>query len=151
MSSFEINSVVMKIVSFISPFLSILYRLGDKAADKAVESAGEKLNAAAWCKAKEIWKILGPKIKEKASANESALDLVNNPEEEDNQAAFRVQVRKLLETDLDLKVEIEKILSNNSIASVPREQITQAVTGDQNQVIGNVTGGIVINNVSKGE
>jgi hypothetical protein len=128
----------------LSPFLPTLLRLGGKAVDKATESAAGKFGEAAFAKAQAIWGKLSPK----EAAKEAAIDVANSPDDEDSLAALRVQLKKLLEQDEELMKAIAQILAEDAPDGTSGTQIVQNVTGNQNQVIGQVTGGKVIGNIT---
>jgi hypothetical protein len=69
------------------------------------------------------------------------------PEDEDLQVALKVQLKKLLAQDEALANEIAQILQEDGTDGTPGTQIVQNVTGDRNQVIGQVSGGQVFGNV----
>jgi hypothetical protein len=122
--------------------------LGGKAAEKATESAAGKFGEASWGKAQAIWTKLNPKVEAKEAALEAATDVANAPEDKDLQVALRVQLKKLLEQDEALERAIAQIFQEDGPDGTPGVQIVQTVTGDQNQVIGQVTGGKVIGNIT---
>lgn len=123
------------LVSFLTPCLPFLVKLGDKAAEKA----GEKLGEDTWGKAKAIWAKLQPKVEAKEAAKEAVADVATNPEDADSQAALRKQLAKILEGDGNLMVEISQLLAE-ATATAGAVQIRQTVTGDRNQVIGTLSG-----------
>ena len=135
------------LTAFLSPFLPFLLKLGEKAAEKVTETAAGKFGEAAWGKAQTVWGKLSPKVGAKESAKEAVTDVAKNPEDEDLQAAFRVQLKKLLEQDEALAEDIATILQEDGLDGTPGVQIIQTVTGNRNQVIGQVTGGTVIRDV----
>jgi hypothetical protein len=63
------------------------------------------------------------------------------PEDEDLQVALKVQLKKLLAQDEALANEIAQILQEDGTDGTPGTQIVQNVTGDRNQVIGQVAVG----------
>ncbi len=132
---------------FIAPFRPFLLNLGEKAAESAIESASEQFGEAAWQKAQSVWKALRPKVEAKEAANEAAADVANNPEDEDSLAALRLQLKKLLAQDEQLEAAVSQLLQEDAADGTPGLQIVQNVTGNQNQVIGQVTGGKVFGNV----
>lgn len=138
---------IATLTAFISPFLPFLLKLGGKAAEKATESAAGKFGEASWAKAQAVWEKLSPKVESKESAKEAALDVANAPEDEDLQVALKVQLKKLLAQDEALVNAIAQILQEDASDRTPGTQIVQNVTGDRNQVIGQVTGGQVFGNV----
>jgi hypothetical protein len=139
---------IVTLTAFLSPFLPTLLRLGGKAVDKATESAAGKFGEAAFAKAQAIWGKLSPKVEAKEAAKEAAIDVANSPDDEDSLAALRVQLKKLLEQDEELMKAIAQILAEDAPDGTSGTQIVQNVTGNQNQVIGQVTGGKVIGNIT---
>ncbi|MFA9202158.1 MAG: hypothetical protein ACEQSC_01240 [Candidatus Nanopelagicaceae bacterium] len=142
---------IATLTAFLSPFLPTLLKLGGKAVEKATESASGKFGEATFAKAQAVWAKLSPKVEAKEAAKEAAIDVANNPEDEDSQAALRVQLKKLLAQDEELKKAIEQILKEDAPDGTSGTQIVQNVTGDRNQVIGQVNGGNVFGNITSGE
>jgi hypothetical protein len=66
----------------IAPFLPTLLNLDDKTPESA-----------AFSKAQAIWEILGSRVAAKATAQETAIDLTNHPEDQDLQASLRIQLK----------------------------------------------------------
>jgi hypothetical protein len=139
---------IATLTAFLSPFLPSLLKLGGKAIEKATESASGKFGEAAFAKAQAVWAKLSPKVEAKEAAKEAAIDVANSPEDEDMQAALRVQLKKLLEQDEELMKAIEQILTTDAPDGTSGTQIVQNVTGNQNQVIGQMTGGKVFGNIT---
>ena len=83
---------IVTLTALLAPHLPTLMKLGGKAA----ESAASKVGADTWETVKKIWAKLSPRIEAKESAKEAAIDVANNPDDEDLQAALRVQLKKLL-------------------------------------------------------
>ncbi len=132
------------LTGFISPFLPFLLKLGGKAVEKATESASGKFGEAAWGKAQAVWEKLSPKVETKEAAKEAAADVANNPEDEESRIALKRQLQKILEQDKELTKEIARILQENAPDGTPGLQVVQTVTGNQNQVIGQMKGGQVV-------
>jgi len=140
------------LTAFLAPFLPTLMKLGGKvfegAAAKSGETAGTKLTENALKKAGTIWEKLFPKVEAKESAKEAAEDVAQTPDDADAQAALRLQLKKILESDPELAAAIAQIMEEDAPDGTPGTQIVQHVTGNQNQVIGQVTGGNVFGNVT---
>jgi hypothetical protein len=128
--------------SFISPFLPHLFQLGEKAVNKAAESAASKFGEAGWKKAQDIWGELSPKVVVKPAALEAVTDVIDNPKDATYQTVLQVQLKKLLDQDPDLAKAIEQILAAES-DGIPGAQIIQNVIG--NQVIGQNYGTAIMN------
>jgi hypothetical protein len=139
---------IATLTAFISPFLPFLLKLGGKALEKATESASGKFGEAAFKKAEAVWAKLSPKVEATETAKAAAIDVATNPEDEDMQGALRVQLKKLLAQDEELMKAIEQILKEDAPDGTSGTQIVQNVTGNQNQVIGQVLGGKVIGNIT---
>ena len=140
------------LTAFLAPFLPALLDLGGKvaggAAAKVGETAGSKLTEDALNKAKAIWAKLHPKVEAKESAKEAAADVAKAPDDADSQAALRVQLKKILEADPELAEAIAQLMQEAAPDGTPGTQIVQHVTGNQNQVIGQMTGGTLLGNVT---
>jgi hypothetical protein len=132
------------LTAFLAPFLPALTQLGEKAAGKMAEKFGED----AWTKAKALWARLSPQVEAKEAAREAVIDLANAPENEDLQTALRVQLKKLLDQNQALAVEVAQLFQAPGPRGTPATQIIQNVTGDRNQVIGQVSGGQVFGNIT---
>ncbi|OUC14741.1 MAG: hypothetical protein B0A82_10440 [Alkalinema sp. CACIAM 70d] len=140
------------LTAFLTPFLPTLIKLGGKALEGAVaksgETAGTKLTESALKKAGAIWEKLFPKLEAKEAAKEAVTDVAKAPTDDDAQAALRLQLKKILESDPSLAEAIAKIMAEDAPDGTPGTQIVQHVTGNQNQVIGQITGGKVFGNVT---
>jgi hypothetical protein len=137
---------IVTLTAFLSPFLPTLLNLGGKAVAKATESASGKFGEAAFSKAQAVWGKLSPKIETNAGAKEAVTDAANHPEDEDFQAALRVQLKKLLAADEELRKEIDLILDEDAPDGTSGTQIVQNVTGKQNLTIGMMQGGSAAHN-----
>ena len=93
------QTIATTAVSVIAPYLT-------KAGEKAVEEVGKKLPETVG----KLWRSMQVRWSGKPAAEEAAKDLVAAPEEPDNQAVFRKELRKLLETDSAFAVELVALL-----------------------------------------
>jgi hypothetical protein len=139
------------LTAFLAPFLPTLLKLGGKvlegAATTSGEAAGSKLTENALKKAGAIWQKLFPKVEAKEAAKEAAEDVAKAPDDARAQASLELQLEKILNSDPSLAEAIAKIMEEEAPDGTPGTQIVQHVTGNQNQVIGQVTGGNVFGNV----
>lgn len=127
------------LVKILAPCLPFLMKMGNK----AVEAASQKVGEDGWNKAKAIWAKLHPKVEAKVAAQEAAADVAKNPEDEDLQAALRVQLKKILEEDQALAEEITKILQEAATKSDSGSPQVNAQSYDDSTQIN--TAGEVIN------
>ena len=88
------------VTSFLAPYL---LKAGQTLANEAVERLPEGVN--------KVWGYVTEKFHGKPAAEEAAKDMASNPKDEDNQAAFRKDLKKLLEdpaTLAELSTLLEK-------------------------------------------
>lgn len=85
-------------VTVLSPYLV-------KAGEKAFETIGEK-------SVDSLWQSIKAKFTGKPAAEEAVKDLVTLPADSDNQAAFRKELRKVLEAEPAFAAEFERLLNN---------------------------------------
>jgi hypothetical protein len=126
---------ISTLTAFLSQFLPTLLGQCDKVIGKVTESATSKFGEAAFAKAQAIWKKLSPN----ESLKDAAIGVAKSPDDEDLLDIFRMHLKKLLEQDEELMKEITQILAGNSPDGIPGSQIAQNATGNQNQVIGQIT------------
>jgi len=86
------------VTSFLAPYL---VKAGQTLATQAVEHLPEGVN--------KVWSYVSEKFQGKPAAEEAAKDLVSNAKDEDNQAAFRKELKKLLE-DPAITAELSALL-----------------------------------------
>ena len=85
--------------TMLQPYLPIL-------ATKAAETIGGKVPDAVG----KVWEIIEKKFDTKATAKEALDDLLKAPKDEDNQATFRQQLKKLMAEDQSFATELSKFL-----------------------------------------
>jgi len=100
-------STAKELATYLTPFLPYLVEAGKYAAGAAAKKFGES----AWNGATTLWQKLWPKVEERPALKTAFDDVTNTPEDEDVQAALRVQLRKILLEDGSLAVELAQILS----------------------------------------
>ncbi|MBI3241961.1 MAG: hypothetical protein HYZ49_06675 [Chloroflexi bacterium] len=113
-----------------------------KAGEKLAEKVGEKLPD----QMGKLWAAIADKFKGKPAAEEAAKDLAANPKDEDNQAAFRKELRKVLEADTGFVAELEKLLKSTSGDIILNAGSGAAASHGGIAVGGNVGGSIIHGN-----
>lgn len=93
------QTIATTAVTVLAPYLA-------KAGEKAVEEVGKKLPDTIG----KLWRSMQTRWRGKPAAEEAAKDLLAAPEDSDNQAAFRKELRKLLDTDSAFAVELVALL-----------------------------------------
>ena len=135
---------ITALTALLNSCLPFLMKLGEKAA----ESASDKIGTEAWNTAKKIWEKLSPKIKEKDDARVAAEQVAAKPESQARKAVFQEELKILLRENPVLAEEIAQIMAESLQNSPTGLLINQAVTGDENQVVGQVSDGQVIRSVT---
>jgi hypothetical protein len=123
----DVTTLAKDLAVFLTPFLPYLLKAGEKAA----EEAGKKLGGDAWDRAKGLWAKLRPKVEAKPAAQEAVQDAAAVPNDNDIQAALRLQLRKLLAEDAVLAREIERLWQE-----VQQAGITIIAFGERSMAIG---------------
>jgi hypothetical protein len=132
----DVTTLAKDLAVFLTPLMPYLLKVGEKAA----EEAGKKLGGDAWERAKGLWAKLRPKVEAKPATQEAVQDAAAAPNDEDIQAALRLQLRKLLAEDAMLAREIERVWQEAQQASA-----TVIAAGERNVAIGrDVTSSTII-------
>ena len=125
----------------LTPALPYLIPAAVEAGKGVVKSAASRITDTALQQAEALWKRLLPQIQDKPAALGAAQDLANMPQDTDAQAAFSLQLRKLLAEDSNLAREVANLLIDSSVhitasgeRSVAANTVKDSiiVTGDQN-------------------
>ena len=103
-------------VAVLAPYLK---KGGEKLAEKVM---GEKLTEGA----SKLWHAIRDKFKGKPAALEAARDFAANPTDEDNQAAFRKELRKAQEGDAHFAAEAKRLLIE---AGASADRVTNVGSG----------------------
>ena len=117
----DVTTLSRDIVIFLAPFLPYLVKAGEK----AVEEAGKQLGVDAWEKAKALWSKLRPKVEAKPAMQEAAQNVAETPDDEDAQAALRLQLKKLLREDASLAAEVARLVEDKIVQRVLAERGSQ--------------------------
>ena len=130
----EIGVLTKVITDALVPFLPVLLKPGGEA-EKIAREAGET-----WNRAKEVWAKLRPKVEAKPAALEVVQELATEPDDADVQAAFRLQLKKLLTQDEALAETLSSLIEKSRTSGV---NVTSS--GDRSVAIGgNVIGSAII-------
>ncbi len=120
---------ITTLTSILISFLPALLKLGGKAVDQDTESAAGKFGEANFAMAQAIWEELNPRVQ----VREAAINLANN-NREDSQAALRLQLKKLLQQDQELKKSIEQFFQGDD--DVFSNKIAQNVIENHSSLTG---------------
>jgi hypothetical protein len=119
-------SLAQSLTGYLLPFLPFLTKAGDKVA----EEAGKRLGGDGWDKTKLLWDRLWRGLKERTPAVDAVQSAAEDPSDQDAIASLRLQLRKVLEQDIELRHDLEGHW--NQIA----EFHTPQNAGDRNAAIG---------------
>ncbi|NES77535.1 MULTISPECIES: hypothetical protein [Okeania] len=86
-----------------------------------------------WQRAKAIWEKLSPKIESKEAAKEAVEDFAKEGNDKDAEAAFRRQLKKILDADEILGKQVKKLMEENNPTST---NVNVEQTGNFNQTAG---------------
>jgi hypothetical protein len=103
----EIIALVKAIATILTPALPYLLKM----TQKGTEKVGEKIGEAAWNLASQVWEKLSPKIKTKA-VKDVFKDVASNPNDPLAQSALEYNLRKILNENITLTRQLEKIVIN---------------------------------------
>jgi hypothetical protein len=127
----DAGTVAAQAVSTLTPFLPLLVKVGEGAADEA----GHGLARGAGAAARSVWRLLRPHLSSRAAARDAVADAAARPQDPDARAALRLQVRKLLEEDPALAARLSRVLP----VSVRGRGNRVAVAGDRSVVAGRIS------------
>jgi hypothetical protein len=135
--------VVTSVITPAAPYLL-------KAGDQVWAEASKKMGVEVWEGAKALWTRLLDRLKAKPGNEEKAIELVktatdlsNNPSDEDAQAAFRFQLKKILTLDPELCSEIAQLLNHAQPSAQANTRVggVDISSGSTLTNLGNIVGG----------
>ncbi|HYD68272.1 hypothetical protein [Azospirillum sp.] len=120
-----------EIVAVVAPALPLLQGVGDG----ILQQTGAKITDATLSLAKALWAKLGPRVADNPAAQAAAQEVTSNPDDEDTRAAFRLQVRKLLEADPQLAKDLQALLGQGNVVASGQGAVA---------IGGSVTGSVIV-------
>jgi hypothetical protein len=123
----DIGALASSLTTALVPLLPYLLKAGEKAAEETGKAVANQ--SLEWCKS--LWSKLKPKVEAKPEALEAAQDIAQSPDDQDAQAAFRRQLKKLLTEDQSLAEEVSRWLEQGKAAG-----ITVTASGERSVAIG---------------
>ena len=142
----DITSLANEAIGYLAPAMPFLLATGKTLRDKAIEKVGQNFGEEGFRFGKSLWGKLSSKVEAKPAALEAAKDLAADPNNADNQASFRKELKKILADDEALASEIKQILEeakaadvnvvqsgDRNISSVGDHIININITGDGNK------------------
>lgn len=126
-----------------SALLHALPHLTTSAGDGAAKAIGGKLGEQAFKLAEKIWDHLKPKVEASPAAVVAVADAAAEPRDEDNLAALRKEIKKILKSDSALTEVLSKLLEEDEKA---RGHHYFAQAGDGGVAAGKIHGDVHITN-----
>jgi hypothetical protein len=123
----DIGALASSLATALVPLLPYLLKAGEKAAEETGKAVANQ--SLEW--GKSLWSKLKPKVEAKPEALEAAQDIAQSPDDQDAQAAFRRQLKKLLTEDQSLAEEVSRWLEQGKAAG-----ITVTASGERSVAIG---------------
>lgn len=117
------------LVTLLAPFLPSLIKGSEKVSEGLLREVGKDT----WQRAKSIWEKLSPKIESKEAAKEAVEDFAKEGNDKDAEAAFRRQLKKILDADEILEKQVKKLMEENNPTS---KSVNVEQTGNFNQKAG---------------
>ncbi|MDX2228425.1 MAG: CHAT domain-containing protein [Leptolyngbyaceae cyanobacterium bins.349] len=135
---------IARLTTFLAPFLPVLMETNEAAFADLIEKFGED----AWHRAKAMWTQLQPEVEFYPDLKMAATQLIAKPDSKSRQSVLQEELEALLHEKPTLARSLTQILQKNTSTGASSPHITQTTTGNQNQVIGQVSGGPVLGNVT---
>ena len=112
----DLTSLVAQVYTKLQPYLAII---ATKAAEKIGESIPEGIG--------KLWQSIKTKFEKRETSQEALEDLINNPVDPDLQAAFRVQLKKLLGEDENFRQCLSDLIINLEIRTSIKNESSGAI------------------------
>ena len=121
--------------ALLAPALPYLLQPAGRVASQAADAIGDKT----WEYAQRVWEKLACRVAERPAAREAAEDVAAAPDDGDAQRVLVYQLRKLLERDTGLAVELEDLMAEAA------QHVEIRVVGDRNvSIAARVDGSTII-------
>ena len=144
-------AIASAITAALAPALPYLL----KGTEEAAKEAGKKLGSAVWDQCSKVWELLNPKIETSPSASKALERIVNQPERQEIQAAFQLEIEDILQAEPQLLAQLAELLkaagdtqtfnaSNVGDGAVAQGNGAVAAAKHAIAVGGNVTGNVTI-------
>ena len=134
------------IAALLSPCLPALVKVGGQTIAHLSEISA-KVGAETWELAQQVWEKLSPALAEQADAKLAAEQAAAKPESSARQAVFQEELAALLADRPNLVAEIAQLMQDSEMPA-QAVQINQTIQSNTGQVIGQMTGGQMIGQIS---
>lgn len=136
----DIPAIATAVTSFLVPALPYLAKAGEKGS----EVIGQKLAAGVWETASAIWQRLSPAVQASPPAVAAAQEVASAPDDPDAQAAFRLQLKKILAADESLASALVQLLEAAGPASYHAEVHGEGAVAQGSGAVAAGKGGVAV-------
>jgi hypothetical protein len=119
----DTTEVVAAVTRTLTPFMSLLLRTGEHAADQATEQAGNQINATGWALAKRMWSRLRSRAPGDPALDQAARQVAAEPTDADAQQALRDVLEQVLVADSHLLGELARLAAEGQRQAQPQTAI----------------------------
>jgi hypothetical protein len=118
----EITAVVGAVVPALTPFISLLTRIGEATVERAIDEVGNRIDTNGWKLAKDLWARLRHRVASDPALKQAADELAAVPADPAAQEALRQHLERVLANDPSLLGELNRLLTANT----PPRQVNTA-------------------------
>jgi hypothetical protein len=124
----DTTEVVADVTRALTPFMSLLLRTGEHAADQAIEEAGNQVNAAGWALAKRMWSRLRSRAPGDPALDQAARQVAAaETTDADARKALRDVLERMLVADSQLFDELARLAAEGQRQAQPQTNIGREV------------------------
>ncbi len=134
----DIPAAAKAVTEALTPFMPLLFRLGEHAA----EEAGNRIGAAGWSSAKQLWAHVWRRARHDPALKRAIRDVAAVPADPGPQHTLQVALEQALAADTDLREAVAQLLTKD-------ERQVQQTTTAQDLTAGVIAGSIA-NSTVKG-
>jgi hypothetical protein len=117
----DIASAAQAVTEALAPFMPLLFRVGEHAA----EEAGNRIGAAGWTSAKQLWVHVWRRAAHDPPLERAARDVAAVPTDPGAQQTLQAALEQALAADTDFREAVARVLTNNE------RQVKQTTTAQE--------------------
>jgi CHAT domain len=115
-------------ISFLSPYLPLLLKLGDQAVEKTTEATVAQLSDINWNKATILWRILQPNLEGTSDLKAAMEQVAGKPDSNARRAVLQEELEVLFKSQPWLLASIETIMQYQDSTHSSQAQIQQPIS-----------------------
>jgi hypothetical protein len=129
----DVAGVAKAVTEALTPFMPLLFRVGEHAA----EEAGNRIGAAGWSSAKQLWVHVWRRASHDPALERAARDVAAVPTDPGAQQNLQAALEQALATDTDLRQAVAGLLT------IDERQVQQTITAQE------LTAGVIASTIDK--